>query len=123
MLRHEVCSSALSPFPSSLKGHFPFLCSQAPQVLFVVLAQAWGCQAQVWHTEGQLHVNQSCPLLCSDLLVLMLDQTVFYFPRLVTGDLTHSSSSCPPFLFPCKSSLCCREPGGKGKVLPYFLLF
>lgn len=57
------------------------LLSQAPQVLFVVLTQKWGCRAEAWHTEGQLHVNQFCPLLCSDLLVFMLDRTVcFPFP-------------------------------------------
>lgn len=40
-------------------------------MLFVELAQAWGCQAKAWHTKGQLHVNQFCPLFCSDLLVLI----------------------------------------------------
>lgn len=73
VLRHVAYSSALCPFPS-LKGHFPSFASQAPQVLFVVLAQAWGCRAKAWHTEGQLHVNQFCPLLCSELLVL-----IFFF--------------------------------------------
>lgn len=80
VLRHEAYSSALFLFPS-LKGHVPFLLSEAPQVLFVVLAQAWGRRAEAWHTKGQLHVNQFCPLLCSDLLVFMLNQTVcFTFP-------------------------------------------
>lgn len=30
VLRHEVCSSAFSPFPSSLKGHVPGFSSQRP---------------------------------------------------------------------------------------------
>lgn len=44
-------------------------------MLFVELAQAWGCQAKAWYTKGQLHVNQFCPLFCSDLLVFC----VFFF--------------------------------------------
>lgn len=44
-------------FPS-LKGRFPrSSCHRPHLVLFVVLAQAWGCQAKTWHTKGQLHVS------------------------------------------------------------------
>lgn len=53
-------------FPFFPQGPFPQP-SQAPQVLFIVLVQAWGCQAKTWHTKGQLHVSQSCPFLCNHL--------------------------------------------------------
>lgn len=69
-------------------------------MLFVVLAQVWGRQAKTWPTEGQLHVNKSCPHLRSDLLVLTLHQPgCFTFPD-------HSSRPTPsPPLWPRVSPL------------------
>lgn len=62
--RERLCSYPVlilmhipASFPS-LKGHFPRpSCHRPHLVLFVVLAQAWGCQAKPWHTRGQLHVS------------------------------------------------------------------
>lgn len=69
--RERLCSYPVlilmhipAPFPS-LKGHFPRpSCHRPHLVLFVVLAQAWGCQAKTWPTKGQLHVSFSPPQLC-----------------------------------------------------------
>lgn len=74
---HErLCSyPVLSPdaFPS-LKGRFPrSSCHRPHLVLFVVLAQAWGCQAKTWYTKGQLHVGF---FPSSYLLASMLPQRV-----------------------------------------------
>lgn len=90
------------PLPFFTQGPRPrFILSEAPQVLFVVLAQVWGRQAKTWPTEGQLHVNKSCPHLRSDLLILMLHQPgCFTFP-----DHSSPSHTLTSPLAPCKSSL------------------
>lgn len=72
--------------PFFTQGPFPrFLLSQAPQVLFVVLAPAWGCQAQAWHTGGQLH--SSAGLRAASESVSL--------PQLLAGDWPAGPVLCP----------------------------
>lgn len=61
--RERLCSyPVLSPdaYPCFIpfsRAVSPPSCQRPHLVLFVVLAQARGCQAKTWRTEGQLHVS------------------------------------------------------------------
>lgn len=62
------------------KAVSPILLLWPHLVLFVVLAQAWGCQAKTWHTKGQLHVNQFL-FHCKSLLIFMLDPIGYFLSQ------------------------------------------
>lgn len=70
----KTCSlfSALWPFPFSLKGHFPRFSSHRPHRCYLLSWPRRGAaKLKFGIPKGQLHVNQFCPLFCSDLLVLI----------------------------------------------------
>lgn len=62
----------LYALPFLTQGPFPQSPLVSAQVLFVVLAQAWGCRAKAWRTEGRPHVTfvPSSAVICWFLMLI-----------------------------------------------------
>lgn len=135
VLRQEACSSTQSPFPS-FEGHVPSFCCKGPTGAICLAGPGVGLPSS--GLADQVSCLSTGPS-SAVMLVLVLGQTVcFTFPQLggwgPDPHLTilmplhlHFQPHVSPLVFIICSelslSLCCREPGGKGEQLPYFLLF
>lgn len=110
--RGRLCSyPVLSPnaYASFTYGPFPqILLLEAHSVLFVVPAQAWGCQAEACRTKGQLHVHQFLFLCRPSVGFHARSNSTFSFPNLVAAESDPQLcilASSSPFLLPHKLSL------------------
>lgn len=110
----RLISSILLSLPYS-RAISHLLASQAPQVLSVVLAPAWGCQAQAWHTKGQLHVFYPHILLYSHLVASLRDLTVGTPCPAGGWGLPRGSLCCTP-LPPPPTSLAAASQEERGKA-------